>query len=144
MNQKDLLLVGGGLVAGYVICKMMNRNSDSMSFSLSGEDKTISEGRGYEGQQFKFNGKGVALTGNDVNQYFAKQNAQRFLNQKFGLTGKSEKIILSPNPNLASHGTYEISDSPNAIQFLQTTLTISREGRGSRRIWLPAESLVKI
>lgn len=138
MNQKDLLLVGGGLIAGYVICKMMNRTPSSESFSADGAD------RGYAGQQFKFNGKGVALTGNDVNQYFARQNAQRFLNQNFGLTGKSEKIIISPNPNLASNGTYEISDSPNATQFLQTTLTISREGRGSRRIWLPAESIVKI
>ena len=138
MNQKNLLLVGGGFIAGYVICKMMNRTPSSESFSADGAD------RGYAGQQFKFNGKGVALTGNDVNQYFAKQNTQRFLNQNFGLTGKSEKIIISPNPNLASNGTYEISDSPNATQFLQTTLTINQMGRGLRRIWLPAESLVKI
>lgn len=138
MTQKDLILVGGGLIAGYVICKMMNRNSSMESFSADGAD------RGYAGQQFKFNGKGIALTGNDVNQYFRKQNSQRFLNQNFGLTGKSEKIILSPNPTLASEGTYEISDSPNATQFLQTTLTINQMGRGLRRIWLPAESLVKI
>jgi hypothetical protein len=138
MNQKDLMLVGGGLIAGFIICKMMNRNASTESFSADGAN------RGYAGKQFKFNGKGIALTGNDVNQYFRKQNSQRFLNQNFGLTGKSEKIILSPNPTLASEGTYEISDSPNATKFLQTTLTINQMGRGLRRIWLPADSIVQI
>jgi hypothetical protein len=28
MNQKELLLVGGGFIAGFVICKMMNISSN--------------------------------------------------------------------------------------------------------------------
>lgn len=42
MTQKDLILVGGGLIAGYVICKMMNRNSSMESFSADGADRGLS------------------------------------------------------------------------------------------------------
>lgn len=146
MKTNNLLLVGGGFIAGYVVCKLMNRNSESMSFSLSGEDNTISGGRGYQGQKFKFNGRGDALTGSEQNQYFRPQFSQQFQNQTFELTGKSVRVILSANPSMAARGYYEISDLPNAKKYLQTTRTINPSGRegGQRRLWLPADSLAKI
>ena len=145
MKTSNLILVGGGFIAGYVLCKMMNRNSESMSFSLSGEDNTISGSRGYEGQKFKFNGKGDGILGSSQHQYFRKMFSQQFKNQTFELTGNSVRVILSNNPNLSSN-YYEKSDLPNAIKYLQTTKTINRSGRAGdeKRLWLPAYSLKKI
>jgi|694.fasta_scaffold39632_7 hypothetical protein len=145
MNQKDLLLVGGGLVAGYVICKMMNRNSEPMSFSLSGEDNTISEGRGFEGQKFKFNGKGTPLRtiGSSTSTPFETRQPQKYLNQIFGLSGQSRKLILLTSGSNA--GKYAVSNSPNATLYYESLITERRGGISPfRRIWFPAESLVKI
>tara|TARA_R110000868_G_scaffold238661_1_gene493147 strand:+ start:275 stop:709 length:435 start_codon:yes stop_codon:yes gene_type:complete len=144
MNQRDLLLVGGGLVAGYVICKMMNRNSEPMSFSLSGQDDTISEGRGFEGQKFKFNGKGIPLRtmGSSTSTPFETLPPQKYLNKSFELSGQSIKLILMTAPYAGKYGK---SDSPNAILYYQSLITEQRGGSSSiRRIWFPAESLVKI
>ena len=148
MNQKDLLLVGGGLIAGYVICKMMTRTPISESFSANGAD------RGYAGQQFKFSGKGIVLTKRlGGGSSWKGEMGQKYLNTPITLTGVSKRAQLSTNPTLASSGVYEESSSPNAMEYLESTLTSSYPitsssgqvtGSQTRKIWFPKDSLVKI
>ena len=147
MNQRDLLLVGGGLVAGYVICKMMNRTPISESFSANGAD------RGYAGQKFQFNGKGLVLGRRAAGGNWKSDTSQRYLNTPITLTGTSKKVQLSSNPTLASDGQYEESSSPNAMEYLESTLSISYPTTSSsgqvtgstfRKMWFPKDSLVQI
>jgi len=107
MKQKDLLLVGGGFIAGYVICKMMNRNSSSESFSADGAN------RGYAGQQFKWNGKSKPII---QNQLFYKQTI--IPNQSFLLTGKVKKMV-----NQGSLGWIDRVDAMNGTNFNPQTPT---------------------
>jgi len=151
MNQKDLLLVGGGLIAGYVICKMMNRNSSSESFSADGTD------RAYAGKKFNFNGKGIVLGRRLGGGNWKSLTSQRYLNTPITLTGKSSRVQLSTQPYLASEGQYEESSSPNAIEYLESTSTFSQPalssnpnalnqvtGYSTLKIWFPKDSLVQI
>jgi len=147
MNQKDLLLVGGGLVAGFVICKMMNRTPISESFSADGAE------RGYAGKQFNFNGKGVVLGRRLGGGNWKGLTSQRYLNTPITLTGKSRRVQLSTQPYLASEGQYEESSSPNAMEYLESTSTFSYPvtsssgqvtGSSTLKIWFPKDSLVQI
>jgi hypothetical protein len=147
MNQKDLLLVGGGLIAGYVICKMMNPTPSSESFSADGVQ------RGYAGKKFQFNGKGLVLGRRAAGGNWKSETSQRYLNTPITLTGKSKKVQLSNDPTLASNGQYEESSSPNAMEYLESTLSISYPitsssgqvtGNTFRKMWFPKDSLVQI
>ena len=107
MNQKDLLLVGGGLIAGFVICKMMNRNASSESFSADGTD------RGFAGQQFKWNGKSKPIIQKQL--YY---NSTIIPNQSFLLTGKVKKMV-----NNGSLGWIDRVDAMNGTNFNPQTPT---------------------
>lgn len=147
MNQKELLLVGGGFIAGYVICKMMNRTTSSESFSADGAD------RGYAGKKFKFSGKGIVLARRLGGGNWKGIMGQNYLNAPITLTGASKKVALSTDPTLASNGQYEISSAPNAIEYLESTLTTSVQltsssgqvtGSQTLKIWFPKDSLIQI
>ena len=148
MNQKDLLLVGGGLIAGYVICKIMNPTSNSENFSADGGDK--------DSQQYKFSGKGVVLVGRENNASFQKADRASLLGQNiiatadmtkpFTLKGMSKKLVRSSNPNLANANVYVVSDSPNATEYVKTSLfwTLQTNRTEHWSVWIPKESVVKI
>ena len=148
MNQKDLLLVGGGLIAGYVICKMMNQTPSSESFSANGADK--------DNQQYKFSGKGVVLIGRQNNATFRKADRQSLTGQiisstadmtkPFTLKGITKKLIRSSDPNLANANVYLVSDSSNATEYVKTSLfwTLQANGAEYWSVWIPKESVVKI
>lgn len=148
MNQKDLILVGGGLVAGFVICKMMNRTPISESFSANGADK--------DNQQYKFSGKGVVLVGRQNNVNFRKADRASMLGaniiatadmtKPFTLKGMTKKLLRSSDPNLANANVYVISDSPNATEYVKTSLfwTLQENSIIYPSVWIPKESLVQI
>ena len=148
MNQKDLLLVGGGLVAGFVICKMMNPTPSSESFSANGADK--------DNQQYKYSGKGIVVIGRQNNTNFRKADRASMLGaniiatadmtKPFTLKGMTKKLIRSSDPNLANVNVYVISDSPNATEYVKTSLfwTLQENSIQYYSVWIPKESLVKI
>jgi|LakMenEpi03Aug12_release.lakeMendotaPanAssembly.Ray.scaffolds.fasta_scaffold39632_8 hypothetical protein len=135
MNQKDLLLVGGGLVAGYVICKMMNRNSSMQSFvSANGEIAMGGE------KAYKWNGIGTALIQRG-NAYLPQIN---IADEPFRLTG-NVKIL---RPVLLANGSFDTSKwevSPTGMygeKYVETTLT-KTTGSVVSRVWLPSLAVVK-
>ena len=149
MNQKDLILVGGGLIAGYVICKMMNRNQISESFSANGADK------GYAGQQFKWVGKQKPLI-----QGQQQYRTTIIPNEPFSLTGNVKKLfnqVINGNEiwtdiNLIIQGGGGIPQNPTT-DFYETTITktiedlpITPNGRTkyTRRVYVQLDSIKKI
>lgn len=154
MKTNNLILLGGGFIAGYVLCKLMNRNSESMSFSLSGEDDTISGGR--DNTKYRYSGKGVALIGrqNNVNfrradlNYLVGQNVISTANlyQPFTIIGKTKKLAPSNDPNLINAGVYVVSNSANGIEYVKTSLfwKIGQNNTEIYPVWLPKESVVRI
>jgi hypothetical protein len=134
MNQKDLLLVGGGLVAGYVICKMMNRTPISESFSANGQRAQGAE------TIYKWNGGGSALLkrGALFNEQIIPANTT------FRLTGNTKNLnkIISPNSN-----QWGVSTSGRGTKYVESTFTFTKVLANSSytsRVWFPADSVTQI
>ena len=134
MNQKDLLLVGGGLIAGFVICKMMNRSSSSENFSANGEIAMGAE------KAYRWNGIGTALIQRG-NAYLPQIN---IADEPFRLTG-NVKIL---RPVLLANGGFDTSRwevSPTGMygeKYVESTLT-KTNGSVVSRVWLPSLAVVK-
>jgi hypothetical protein len=132
MKQKDLILVGGGLIAGYVIGKIMNRNSSMESFSADGQRAQGAE------TMYKWIGGGSALMkrGNLFNEEIIPANTT------FRLTGNSKYL----NPK----NTYqwEVSTLGKGTKYVESTFvftkTLSSGQQFSSRIWFPADSVAQI
>lgn len=139
MNQKDLLLVGGGLIAGYVICKMMNPTQSSESFSANGENKDTT--------QYKYSGKGqIYFSRNNMTFYKKEQVVSSYpysnismpnTNQAFRLTGDSKKITVTGNTTFVS---------PSGTEYVKSNIFITIQGSPNKNYfaWFPKESVVQI
>ena len=139
MNQKDLLLVGGGLIAGYVICKMMNRTPMSESFSANGQRAQGAE------TMYKWNGGGSALL----------RRGALFLEQiipaetTFRLTGTT-KILnqeIMSNGQLNPYG-WRVSTTGKGTKYVESTFVFSKTLASGQiytsRVWFPADSVAQI
>jgi len=138
MNQKDLLLVGGGLVAGFVICKMMNRTSSSESFSADGQRAQGAE------TMYKWNGGGSALLKRGLfNEQIVPANIT------FRLTGTTK--ILTPKINAngeVSPYQWIVSTTGRGTKYVESTFiftkTLASGQTTTSRVWFPADSVVQI
>ena len=134
MNQKDLLLVGGGLVAGFVICKMMNRTSNTESFSANG-------GIAMSEKPYRWNGIGTPLTERG-NVYLPQ--VVNISNESFSLTGNIKVL----RPVLLANGSFDTSKwevSPTGMygeKYIESTLT-KTNGSVISRLWFPYNALIK-
>jgi hypothetical protein len=144
MKQKDLLLVGGGFIAGYVICKMMNRNASMESFSADGTD------RAFAGQQFKWVGGAKPRIQGQMGYRETMPSAT------FQLTGKMVK--LKPHGGLL----YDINDLYSSTtdvtqgkvkDYYETNITktiqdlpITPNGRTlyTRKVYVTLDSIKKV
>lgn len=139
MTQKDLILVGGGLIAGYVICKIMSRNASSESFSADGENK--------DNTQYRYSGKGqILFSKNDMTFYKKEQVVSNYpysnisspnTNGAFRLKGISKKITINGNTTFMS---------PSGTEYLKSNLFMTIQGNPSKNyfVWFPKESVVQI
>jgi hypothetical protein len=135
MTQKDLMLVGGGLIAGYVICKMMNRNASTESFSADGQRAQGAE------TMYKWNGGGSALMkrGSLFNQQIIPADTT------FRLTGNTKYLnkIISPLSQ-----QWSVSTSGKGTKYVESTFvftkTLASGQQLTSRIWFPADSVTQI
>lgn len=137
MKQKDLLLVGGGFIAGYVICKMMNRNSSTESFSADGQRAQGAE------TTYKWNTSGKPLWKRGLYQEQIVPT-----NSVFRLTGVTKILTpkINPNGGVIPY-TWQVSQTGKGTKYVESTLTHTKTfGNGSHtsRIWFPADSVTQI
>jgi hypothetical protein len=132
MTQKDLMLVGGGLVAGYLICKMMNRNSTMESFSANGAIAMVEK-------PYRWNGIGSAVVERG-GIYLTQINIP---NEPFQLTGNSKVLdyILFPNGAI-DQSRWKVSQTGGGVGYVETTLT-KTTGSVVSRVWLPSLAIIK-
>ena len=141
MKTNNLLLVGGGFIAGYVLCKLMNRNSNLENFSADGKPSTSNA------TFYRWNGQGKALhRGGSANRYFILTPP----NDQFALTGQSKwfkrELIVGGGGQLTPH-SWEVTQSGEGIEYVETTMTKKIPSGNTtfyRSIWLPKKSVVRI
>ena len=151
MDKKYIYIGLGVLAIGGLLWYMKRKNpSDSTfdGFNANGGDK--------DRQQYKFSGKGVVLVGAENNANFRKADTQSLLGQNiiatadmtkpFTLKGMTKKLVRSSDPNLANANVYIVSDSPNATEYVKTSLfwTLQTNRTEYWSVWIPKESIIKI
>ena len=139
MNKKDIFLLGGGLIAGYLICKMMNQTSSSENFSANGE-------RAYGGKKFKWNGSGQSLLKRST---FDRQILpSNIANSSFELTGVSKTLTnqILPNGDVVEN-RWVVSTSGRGVKYVESNLSFTKTlGNNSftSRVWFPKDSVIEI
>ena len=138
MTQKDLLLVGGGLIAGYVICKMMNRNASSESFSADGKPSTS------DATYYRWNGDGNAVYRVFSNRYINLTPP----NSNFTLTGQSKRLRREPivgGGGALVPNSWISAPSGEGIEYVETTMVKREIFMGnpvSAKVWFPKKSII--
>lgn len=142
MKTNNLILLGGGFIAGYVLCKLMNRNSENENFSANGENKDTT--------QYKYSGKGQILFSRNNGTFYKKEQvvssyplnniSSPNTNQPFILTGDSKKITLNGNTTHVS---------PSGTEYVKSNIFMTIVGAGGMPwrnyfAWFPKESVVRI
>lgn len=138
MNQKDLILVGGGLVAGYLICKLMNRSSSMENFSADGKPSTS------DATFYKWNGEGKAVARFTGHRYGNITPS----NDKFTLTGNSKMLIQEPivgGGGAVTNNSWISSQSGEGVEYVETHMVktiASGSQRFTAKVWFPKNSII--
>ena len=138
MNQRDLLLVGGGLVAGYVICKMMNRSSNMENFSADGKPSTS------DATFYKWNGEGKAVARFSSSRYFTLTPSS----DKFTLTGNSKMLRREPivgGGGAVTNNSWISAPSGEGVEYVETHMVksvVSGSQTFNAKVWFPKNSII--